>query len=137
MFCPNCGKQIPDGSKFCMSCGKSTTAAASGHTVKEVCTIEFTGEKPGCLFEIITIIPFVEPSITCWYEAQVADKTIAKSPTFPGQYTGGGIGIPPYQGGNETARKALIDGLQAEGWEPVIDPRWGTINSMQRTVSRS
>lgn len=24
MFCPNCGAQIPDGSKFCTSCGKST-----------------------------------------------------------------------------------------------------------------
>ena len=28
MFCPNCGKQLPDGSRFCGFCGKSVNAAA-------------------------------------------------------------------------------------------------------------
>ncbi|MDD5557132.1 MAG: zinc ribbon domain-containing protein [bacterium] len=28
MFCPNCGKQIEDGTKFCAYCGKATGAAA-------------------------------------------------------------------------------------------------------------
>jgi uncharacterized membrane protein len=27
MFCPECGKEIPSGSKFCPACGKSTGAA--------------------------------------------------------------------------------------------------------------
>jgi len=27
MFCPECGKQIPTGSKFCPECGKTTGAA--------------------------------------------------------------------------------------------------------------
>ena len=27
MFCPNCGAQIPDGTKFCTSCGASLEAA--------------------------------------------------------------------------------------------------------------
>ena len=29
MFCPNCGKQIPDNSAFCSECGKSTAAPAA------------------------------------------------------------------------------------------------------------
>ncbi|WP_455137241.1 zinc ribbon domain-containing protein [Thermophilibacter sp.] len=28
MFCPNCGAQVPDGSKFCTSCGSTLGAAA-------------------------------------------------------------------------------------------------------------
>lgn len=30
MFCPNCGKDIPEGSSFCLHCGKATTAAQVG-----------------------------------------------------------------------------------------------------------
>lgn len=30
MFCPNCGKQIPDGSKFCPECGSTLDAAGGG-----------------------------------------------------------------------------------------------------------
>src|SRR5258708_11635563 len=28
MFCPSCGKELPDGSSFCLHCGKPTTATA-------------------------------------------------------------------------------------------------------------
>ena len=31
MFCPNCGKEIPDGSRFCTQCGNPT-----GESVKVV-----------------------------------------------------------------------------------------------------
>jgi hypothetical protein len=27
MFCPSCGKELPDGSSFCLQCGKPTAAA--------------------------------------------------------------------------------------------------------------
>ena len=30
MFCPNCGKQIPEDSRFCPACGKEHTPARSG-----------------------------------------------------------------------------------------------------------
>lgn len=30
MFCPNCGKQIPDGSVFCPECGANLAATANG-----------------------------------------------------------------------------------------------------------
>src|ERR1700683_4224701 len=29
MFCPKCGKELPDDSQFCLKCGQPTTAAAS------------------------------------------------------------------------------------------------------------
>jgi predicted nucleic acid-binding Zn ribbon protein len=29
MFCPKCGKELPDDSQFCSKCGQSTTGAAS------------------------------------------------------------------------------------------------------------
>ena len=29
MFCPTCGKEIPDASSFCLSCGKSIAVTAS------------------------------------------------------------------------------------------------------------
>ncbi len=29
MFCPSCGKEIPDGSTFCLHCGKSIAARAA------------------------------------------------------------------------------------------------------------
>lgn len=32
MFCPNCGAQIPDGTKFCSRCGKSLVANTSSST---------------------------------------------------------------------------------------------------------
>jgi hypothetical protein len=28
MYCPSCGKEIPEGSAFCLSCGKSTNLAS-------------------------------------------------------------------------------------------------------------
>jgi len=31
MFCPSCGKRLPDGSKFCTNCGRDLTASAE-HT---------------------------------------------------------------------------------------------------------
>ena len=32
MFCPKCGKELPDGSKFCPECGASTTGAETVKT---------------------------------------------------------------------------------------------------------
>jgi uncharacterized RDD family membrane protein YckC len=36
MYCPNCGKQIPDDAKFCPNCGKAiiVTASTAGSTVQ-------------------------------------------------------------------------------------------------------
>ncbi len=34
MFCPSCGKEIPDGSTFCLHCGKAVGATAEGETRK-------------------------------------------------------------------------------------------------------
>jgi len=36
MFCPNCGKQVPDGSKFCIGCGTPLNAGPVEETVKAV-----------------------------------------------------------------------------------------------------
>ncbi len=33
MFCPNCGKQLPDGSAFCDNCGAQVTAQSAGPEV--------------------------------------------------------------------------------------------------------
>ena len=32
MFCEHCGKQIPDGSRFCESCGAPVAARSGGQT---------------------------------------------------------------------------------------------------------
>src|SRR5947209_7659328 len=34
MFCPSCGKEIPDGATFCLHCGKAVGATAQGETRK-------------------------------------------------------------------------------------------------------
>ena len=34
MFCPNCGNQIPDESKFCPSCGTAIGAPAQGEPAR-------------------------------------------------------------------------------------------------------
>ncbi len=36
MFCPNCGAQLPDGSKFCGSCGAKLNTTVQREPVKEV-----------------------------------------------------------------------------------------------------
>ena len=33
MFCPNCGKELPDGSKFCGFCGADIAAEQKGNQV--------------------------------------------------------------------------------------------------------
>jgi len=42
MFCPNCGKEIPDGSKFCQYCGAklSLTGESEGGQVQSVLSEE-------------------------------------------------------------------------------------------------
>ena len=35
MFCPSCGKELPDGSSFCVQCGKPTASAATTHPQKK------------------------------------------------------------------------------------------------------
>lgn len=35
MFCPSCGKELPDGSQFCVQCGKPTSSAPSTLTASE------------------------------------------------------------------------------------------------------
>lgn len=39
MFCPNCGKELPEGSSFCPACGKETTTAPSSTPVKPASTV--------------------------------------------------------------------------------------------------
>lgn len=33
MYCPSCGKETPDGSAFCLHCGKSVSAPASSQAI--------------------------------------------------------------------------------------------------------
>lgn len=35
MFCPSCGKELPDGSQFCVQCGKPTSSTPSIQTASE------------------------------------------------------------------------------------------------------
>ena len=35
MFCENCGKQLPEGAKFCLNCGAKVEAAAAANTAQE------------------------------------------------------------------------------------------------------
>lgn len=35
MFCPSCGKELPDGSQFCIKCGKPTSSTPSTQTTSE------------------------------------------------------------------------------------------------------
>ena len=55
MFCPNCGKQIPDGSKFCPLCGYKIAKVDEGEKVQ---TIELTSKrlKKQLLLAVLTII---------------------------------------------------------------------------------
>ena len=55
MFCPNCGKQIPDGSKFCTLCGYKIAKVDEEEKVQ---TIELTSKrlKKQLLLAVLTII---------------------------------------------------------------------------------
>jgi uncharacterized protein YacL len=55
MFCPNCGKEIPDGSNFCPFCGYQITG---GSEKEKVQTVELTSKrlKAQLLFAILTIV---------------------------------------------------------------------------------
>jgi hypothetical protein len=35
MFCPSCGKEIPDNSRYCLACGKSPTEAINASKPEE------------------------------------------------------------------------------------------------------
>ena len=55
MFCPNCGKEIPDDSKFCPYCGYQIAKVKGEDRVQ---TIELTSKrlKKQLLYSIATII---------------------------------------------------------------------------------
>jgi uncharacterized membrane protein YvbJ len=55
MFCPKCGKEIPDGSKFCPYCGYQIAKVDKEEKVQ---TIELTskGLKKQLLFAVLIII---------------------------------------------------------------------------------
>lgn len=54
MYCSNCGAQIPDGAKFCGSCGKTTNSQASDSTyhVPQNTETKPKKRKLGCLAQI-------------------------------------------------------------------------------------
>lgn len=39
MYCPNCGKELPGGSKFCPECGKATAPAETPPPAKSASTV--------------------------------------------------------------------------------------------------
>jgi hypothetical protein len=41
MYCPSCGKQIPDASAFCLHCGKSTNLPAPSSAVSPSTVVEW------------------------------------------------------------------------------------------------
>jgi uncharacterized membrane protein YvbJ len=55
MFCPNCGKQIPDDSKFCPYCGYQIAKVKGEERVQ---TIELTSKrlKKQLLYSVVLII---------------------------------------------------------------------------------
>ena len=55
MFCPNCGKEIPDGPKFCSYCNYQIAKVDKEQKVQ---TIELTNKrvKKQLLFAVLTII---------------------------------------------------------------------------------
>lgn len=61
MFCPKCGKQIPDGSKFCCICGEKLAAAEPVVTVENtkaaVAVVKPRTEKVGGKVDIKKYIP--------------------------------------------------------------------------------
>ncbi len=56
MFCKKCGKQLPDGARFCSGCGTSLDAAP---VVEPVVAVEEPPKKPGNKKLIIAIIALV------------------------------------------------------------------------------
>jgi len=55
MFCPNCGKEIPDDSKFCLYCGYQTSKVNGKDRVQ---TIELTSKrlKKQLLYSVALIV---------------------------------------------------------------------------------
>ena len=46
MFCPNCGKELPDGAKFCSGCGMQTSPEAAAAETSELSGTQEPLESP-------------------------------------------------------------------------------------------
>lgn len=79
MFCANCGKEIPEGSKFCGFCGKPTaqsavaeTVAENAETVKEA-AVETVSEQAETVREVVAVETVAE-------QAETVKEAVAESP---------------------------------------------------------
>ena len=129
MFCKDCGEKIPNGSKFCNICGASQapTASVRSATRVEVCALEVCGKKTG-IAGVFGGLLFGDRYWDVWYEACIGSTVIATGPVV-----GGVVGTGPSSPGNKDAHLALVNQLQADGWEPIVDSRTGYVTSMKRS----
>ena len=80
MFCPTCGSQIPDSTKFCPSCGTSVTPGANAPTPAPAPTPQKQKKEPGktrkLLFGSMSVGGIIVLILVTQIGKYVAKKTI-------------------------------------------------------------
>ena len=57
MYCPNCGKELPEGARFCPDCGFSSNGFGSGGNVDPNTAIMFNKKSEGLALILSLLIP--------------------------------------------------------------------------------
>ncbi len=134
MRCVECGQELRAGARFCDGCGEAVAGRRGAR--KEICKIERLTEQEGCLSGMLGGL-LGRATYRNYLEATVAGSVIARTEVFTylSTDTGWGGDDPIEAGRNEAAvRQRLIDALAEDGWEPIVDPKTGDVNVLQRVV---
>lgn len=56
MYCPNCGKELPEGSKFCPECGRSTAPAETPPPAKPDLTVTLNSKTLLVIAGVVIVV---------------------------------------------------------------------------------
>jgi hypothetical protein len=114
MFCPKCGKELPDDANFCMKCGRalhSDVKSVQEADRWETCEIKWRSIKAHGLFGGGAKVVFFGEAI-----GPKGQYNAGESPVFPGW--GGYYSNLDSEDANG-ALNALVKKLSQDGWEYV------------------
>jgi hypothetical protein len=116
MTCPHCKAALPDGARFCSSCGAASEPAAAPGEPFETCEIALWRGYVKSRFYVVG-----EPTLP-------ENAEPLASPLFRSR------GEPTDEGAAADAYKVLVSELLAEGWEPTERRRaWYSQRFVRRT----